>query len=116
MAGYQNLYMNQGESFTSSLTLTDNNGLPYDLTNFIIASQAKKSYYSANATIIFDASITDHMGGVIQLSANAAMTANVTTSQLVYDVYIREVPTGTVTRVLEGTIYVSPSVTTSLSY
>jgi hypothetical protein len=116
MAGYQDLFMNQGETFTSSLTLTDDNGLPYDLSNFIIASQARKSFYSANAVITFDSAITDHVGGVIQISANSATTLNVSATRLVYDVYIREVPTGTVSRVLEGTIYVSPAVTTTLSY
>jgi len=50
--------------------------------------------------------------GVIQLSANSATTSNVSTMQkLVYDVIISETSTGSVTRVLEGQIFVSPSVT-----
>ena len=116
MAGYQNLYLNQGETFTTSLTLDDSNGLPYNLTGFSIASQAKKSYYTANTAITFNASISDANNGIIQLAANAAVTANITSSQLVYDVFIRQTSTGTVTRVLEGIIYISPAVTKTLSF
>jgi hypothetical protein len=115
-AGYQNLYLNQGETFVTSLTLDDANNAPYNLTGFTIASQAKKSYYTANSTITFNASISDANNGIITLSANAATTANVNASQLVYDVYIRQTSTGTVTRVLEGIIYISPAVTKTLSF
>ena len=115
-AGYQNLFLNQGETFTTQLTLDDSNGLPYNLTGFSIASQAKKSYYTANTVITFDATISDANNGVIQLSANSATTANVYTPQLVYDVCIRQNSTGVVTRVLEGIIYVSPAVTKTLSF
>lgn len=116
MAGYQNLYMNAGETFTTSLTLDDANNAPYNLTGFTIASQAKKSYYTANSVITFNSSISDANNGVITLSANASVTANISPSQLVYDVVIRQTSTGVVTRVLEGIIYVSPAVTKSLSY
>ena len=49
----QNLYLNQGETFTTSLTLDDSNGTPYNLTGFSVASQAKTSYYTANTILIF---------------------------------------------------------------
>lgn len=116
MAGYQNLYLNQGETFTTSLTLTDSNGDPYNLTGFDIASQAKKSFYSTNSIITFESLISDANNGVISLSANSSVTANITTSQLVYDIFIRQTSTGIVTKVLEGIIYTSPAVTTTLSY
>jgi len=111
-AGYQNLYLNQGETFTTSLTLDDPNGAPYNLTDFTVKSHAKKSYYSANTVIVFDASISDANNGIITLSANAQVTSNISaTSKLVYDVVISQANTGVVTRVLEGQIYVSPAVT-----
>lgn len=111
MAGYQNLYLNQSETFTTSLDLTDVNGEPYNLTDFQVKSCAKKSYYSDTIVINFDTSITDANGGTIQLSANSHVTANVPVTKLVYDVLLIETPTGNVSRVLEGQIIVSPSVT-----
>lgn len=113
-AGYQDQYLEQGADFNSQITLDDNYGVPYNLNGFTVSSQARRSFYSANATIIFTTQITDANNGVIALSADAATTANVSpgaTGKLVYDVTIRQTSSGLVTRVLEGQIYVSPSVT-----
>ena len=110
-AGYSNLYLNQGETFVSQLSLTDSTGVPYDLTSFHIASSAKRSYYSANNTINFVVSIVNANNGTIQLTANAATTANIPAGNLVYDVLIRDTASNNITRVLEGQIFVSPGVT-----
>lgn len=110
-AGYQDLFLNQNETFTTSLTLDDVNGIAYNLTGFTVKSQAKKSYYSDTIALDFNASISDANNGVITLSANAATTSNVSAGKLVYDVIMTQSETGTVTRVLEGQIFVSPAVT-----
>ena len=47
-AGYQELFLEKGADFTTSLTLADVNGDPYNLTGFTAKSQVKKSYYSFN--------------------------------------------------------------------
>lgn len=109
-AGYQDQFIEQATTFTTVLTLTDNNGSPYDLTGFSVKSEAKKSYYSANATLKFTATVTDAANGKIQLFANNAITANVPAGKLVYDVIIKENASNNVTRVLEGQIIVSPAV------
>jgi hypothetical protein len=109
-AGYSDLYLEQGTSFTTQLTLADTNGLAYNLSHFSVSSQARKSYYSANATINFVSTIYDSANGIIQLSANSSVTSGVRPGRLVYDVIISD-SSNNVTRVLEGQIYVSPSVT-----
>lgn len=110
-AGYQTIFLNQGETFTTSITLDDANNAPYNLTGFSVKSQAKTSFYTANAALIFTASVSDANNGVITLSANAATTANVNAGQYVYDTIIIQNSTGVVTRVLEGQLIVSPAVT-----
>jgi hypothetical protein len=113
-AGYQNQYLEQGADFNSQITLADNFGTSYNLYNYSVSSQARRSFYSANATIIFNAEISDAPNGVITLTADAATTANVSpgaTGKLVYDVTIKQLESNNVTRVLEGQIYISPSVT-----
>ena len=110
-AGYQTIFLNQGETFTTSITLDDANNAPYNLTGFTVKSQAKKSYYTANASLVFTSTITDANNGIISLSANAATTANVRAGQYVYDAIIVQNSTGVVTRVLEGQLIVSPAVT-----
>jgi hypothetical protein len=111
-AGYLDLFLEQGATFTTQANLSDSNGTPYNLTGFTVRSQAKKSYYSNTASLVFVATVFSANSGIIQLSANSATTANVSSKQkLVYDVIITDTITGTVTRVLEGQIFVSPSVT-----
>jgi len=110
-AAYQDLFLEQGSTFITELTLTDNNGYPYDLTQMTINAQARKSFYSPNVAITFDTAIYDANTGTITISANANTTAAVSATQkLVYDVVLRNQDT-TVTRVLEGRIFISPSVT-----
>ena len=110
-SGYQDLNINQGEDFSTQITLYDDYGNPYNLTGFTVASKAKKSYYTANASITFTSSVYNANNGIIQLSANNAATANLDARQkLVYDVYITD-NTGLKTRVLEGQVLVSPGVT-----
>lgn len=110
-AGYSDQYLEQGASFFSQLTLTDDYGSRYDLQNFIINSRAKKSYTTANVAFTFDAQLTDPVNGVITLSLDAATTANVPYGKYVYDVTIQDPETNLITRVLEGQIYVAPGVT-----
>jgi hypothetical protein len=102
--------LEQGATYTNQITLDDVNGNPYNLTGFTVKSQARKSYYSTTPTITFVSTISNASNGVITLSANSASTANVRPGKLVYDVLITD-SSNTVTRVLEGQIFVSPSVT-----
>ena len=87
-AGYQDLFIEQGTTFNTEITLDDVNGTAMNLSNFTVSSQARKSYYSSSATIVFDASISDPNNGVITLSANSAVTSNVSPGKFVYDVLI----------------------------
>lgn len=110
-AAYSDLYLEQGTTFVTSVTLDGNNGDPYDLTYFTVRGEARRSYYSSNVTLAFTSTIADASNGVLQLSADSAVTANVPAGKLVYDVIITDTNSGSVTRVLEGQIFVSPAVT-----
>ena len=114
-AGYQDIFLNQGETFTTSLSLADPNGNPYDLNYFLVASSAKKSYYSSNATIIFETTVLDANNGIIQLQSSSSVTANLSPGKLIYDVQIKDTISNNVTRVLEGQVLISPAVTLTLS-
>jgi hypothetical protein len=109
-AGYQDLFIEQGTTFSTQLTLNDAYGNPYNLTGFQLASSAKRSYYTANATITFTTTIVDANNGIISLSANSNTTANIGTNTLLYDVLIKDT-SNNITRVLEGRVFIDPSVT-----
>jgi hypothetical protein len=109
-AAYQELFLEQGTTFTTSITLDDIDGIPFDLTDVVAKSQIRKSYYSANSTAEFAVTINDPAQGVIILILDSSITANIAAGRYVYDVVIKDTQ-NTVTRVLEGIVNVIPQVT-----
>jgi hypothetical protein len=109
-AAYQELFLEQGTTFTTNITLDDIDGVPYDLTGTTAKSQIRKSYYSANTTAEFTITINTPTDGTILLSLGANTTANIAAGRYVYDVAIKDTA-NTVTRVLEGIVNVIPQVT-----
>lgn len=110
-AGYQDQFLEQGTTFNTTLYLDDNNSVPYNLSGFSVNAQARRSYRSNNIVITFNTEVIDANNGVVSLSANTIQTSNIKSRKLVYDVIITENNTGFVTRILEGQIHVSYSVT-----
>ena len=108
-AAYSNLYLEQGTTFSSTITIDDVYGDIYDLSGVTPYSAIRKSYYSANTTAVFDASINIERG-TITLDLDAETTANIPAGRYVYDTIIRNTSNTTV-RVLEGIVDVSPAVT-----
>lgn len=109
-AGYQELFLEQGSNFNTSITLDNSDGSAFDLTGFQVKSSIKKSYYSANATAQFTITISDPTSGVLNISLPYANTANISAGRYVYDVVIKDTA-NTVSRVLEGIVNVTPQVT-----
>lgn len=109
-AGYQELFLEKGSDFTTTITLADVNGDAYNLTNFTAKSQVRKSYYSTSTTAEFKILINTPTTGVINMSLTSANTANIAPGRYVYDVVIKD-SANTVTRVLEGIVNVTPQVT-----
>ena len=107
-AAYANLYIEQGTTFTSTITLDDVYGDNFDLTGYTANSQIRKSYYSSNAAATFATSINTG-DATITLQLTAQQTSAMAPGQYVYDTIINY--NGTVTRVLEGLATVSPRVT-----
>ena len=107
-AAYSNLYLEQGTTFTTTITLDDVYGETYNLAGYTASSQMRKSYYSTSANTL-TATITGNANGEITLSMTAANTALLSPGRYMYDLVIT---TGsTKTRVVEGIINVLPGVT-----
>jgi hypothetical protein len=109
-AGYQELFIEQGSNFNTSLTLNDVYGNPYNLANTTAKSSIKKSYYTNTITADFVVNIELPLNGIIQLNLDDSVTANIVSGRYVYDVLIKD-SSNNVTRVLEGIVNVSPGVT-----
>ena len=108
-AGYQNLYLEQGTTWSTTITLDDVYLNTYNLTGYTASSQIRKSYYSTNTTAVFSTAINTTVG-TITLNLDAHTTANIAPGRYVYDTIIID-SNNNVTRILEGIVDVSPGVT-----
>jgi hypothetical protein len=112
-AGYQNLLIEQGTSYSTTITLDDTNGNIYNLSNYYAESQIRKSYYSANTAGVFNVTIPSVSSGQIVISMTASNTANIMPGRYVYDVKLvsSTSPDSDTVRILEGIVEISPQVT-----
>lgn len=108
MAGYSELTIEQGATFSTDITISEPTGNARDLSDYTASSQMRKSYYS-NTAVSLNATVSNPTSGIVTIGLTAAQSANVSPGRYVYDVIITE--NSNVTRVVEGIITVLPSVT-----
>lgn len=110
MASYAELIVDQGSTFSTILTLTDDTtNLPINVSGYSINANIKKSYYSANNTAVFTSVINDAANGNVSISLSADTSLNIKAGRYVYDV--KTTSTGNVvTRIIEGILTVTPRV------
>jgi len=109
MASISNIFIDQGATFTTTVTVTDANGDAVSLVGYSVAAQIRKSFLSSTATA-FTATISNASAGEITISLSPTQTAALEAGRFVYDVLITA-SGGTKTRVVEGQVTVNPSVT-----
>jgi hypothetical protein len=110
LAAYVEITIEQGANLTSTITVSDTQGDTVNLSTYSASAQLRKSYYSSSANTL-SAIITGNANGQITLSMTASNTANLTPGRYVYDLRITNSIDNSVTRVVEGTAVVLPSVT-----
>lgn len=107
MATVENIVIDQGQTFSFSLTLSNTDGTAKDLTDYTVTSQMRKSYYTSTATDFTTAKVD--LTGEITISLSAAETSAIKAGRYVYDV---EIASNVETlRILEGIVTVTPEVT-----
>jgi len=112
-AAYQDLYIEQGTTYSTSITLDDVYNNIFDLSGYTAKAQLKHSYYTSNVTATFSTTINSG-SGTITLQLDAPTTANISPGRYVYDTIIID-PSQNVTRILEGIAEVAPGVTNIIS-
>ena len=108
MATKANLLIDQGSTFSTTVTITDTNGNLLDLTGYTGAAQMRKSYTSTTAHN-FSVAVGNN-SGTITLSMSANTTANIAGGRYLYDVELIDT-SNTVSRVFEGIVTVNPNIT-----
>ena len=111
MAAYVELYMDQGATFNNVINITDDLTNDYiNVANYIVRSQMRRSYYSANATANLVCTITNATSGEVTLYMTPANTSLIKAGRYLFDLET-ESTDGNVVRVLEGIITVNPGIT-----
>lgn len=106
MATKVNLIIDQGTTFSKSIDLKDANNNPLDVTDYESRGQLRKHYLSSNS-ISFSTSLTE---GQLTISLTANQTSSIVSGRHVYDVELIN-PSGSISRIMEGIITVTPEVT-----
>lgn len=95
------------------MTYTNSTGDPIDLTDYTARMQARVSYEAGTAVLNLTNGTGIALGGTagtIDLVVPATITAAIVADQYVYDLEI-ESDSSEVTRVVQGTLIVTPEVT-----
>ena len=108
MAQVQNIYIDQGTTFSFTIAVSDQYGDVKDLSDYTAASQMRKSFYT-NTAIDFTADVSSPLDGEVTISLTAEETSAIKAGRYVYDIEINS--TEETVRVLEGIVVVNPEVT-----
>lgn len=109
MAAVSNLAIDQGTTFSVTITVTDDTGSARNLTNYTARSQMRKSYYTT-ANTAFTANLLNPSDGTITLDLSASQTSALKAGRYVYDVELVS-NTATVERIVEGIVTIYPEAT-----
>ena len=111
MASILNQNIDQGSTYSKSITVYENDGTTIqNLTGYTATSQLRRNYTSTAYTTILATIQTPATNGIIVISLTDEQTAALKSGRYVYDLQITAADE-TVTRVIEGVITIRPEVT-----
>ena len=113
MATISNLTIDQGTDFEIIVNVDADDGGPLDLVNYTGRAQIRKSYSSLTATDFTVAILLPTANGELKVSLPASTSNSMKPGRYLYDLEIEHSSTGAVTRVIEGQVTVTPSITRS---
>ena len=102
----QNIYIDQGTTYSQSFTINNANNEPYAVAGASAAGMIRKNFASSNA-VSFAITLID---GLCTIGLDANTTALIVAGRYMYDVKLTDI-VGNVTRVAEGIATISPAVT-----
>lgn len=108
MATKANLVIDQGTTFSATITMTDEYGNYINLNDYTGRSQMRKHYASVSKTD-FEVEV-DATNSTLTLSLTDEQTSELTPGRYVYDVEVVDTA-NTVSRIVEGIVTVTPNVT-----
>lgn len=111
MAEYVELYIDQGSDFSTSINLNDDNtNLPQNVSGYIVTSSLRRSLLSPNVSANLTCSVYDAANGEFLISMSAVQTANLRPGSYFFDVKATDTQSNFTNRLIEGVIFVTPSI------
>ena len=107
MAIKANLVIDQGTDYSTTVSLTDEDGNVVPLNDYTVSAQIRKTHSSSNS-ISLSTAVNEGLGE-IALSLTDTQTDNIAAGRYVYDVIITN--SGITSRIVEGIVTVTPRVT-----
>ena len=109
MASISNIFIDQGATFTTTLTINDSTGSALDLTNFTARSHIRATKESTSY-VPFTMTFPDRSAGKVTMTLTSDASSGMSAGQYVYDLEI-ESATGVVTRLIEGKVTLNREIT-----
>lgn len=106
-----NFVVDQGSKFTGIVCVTNEDGSPFDLTDYTPFSHMRKSYYTKTFYEISAEVFGEPTNGEIKLIINPSVSNSARPGRYVYDVEIHGLTDDDRQRVAEGLITLYPRVT-----
>jgi len=110
MSAKANIVVDQGSTFSTNINLTDSLGNNINLANTTAIGQIRQ-WYTSTAFVNFTIAIANTASGSLYVSLNANTTASMSPGRYVYDIDTVNNDTQIITRVVEGILTVTPTVT-----
>ena len=112
MAEYVELYIDQGSDFSTTVNINDDNtNLPQNVTGYVVTSSLRRSVFSPNTSANLTCTVFDAPNGEFLITLTAGQTANLRSGSYLFDVKVYDTLSSTSSRLIEGVMFVTPSVT-----
>ena len=105
-----NMTIEQGTTWSKGLELNRPDGSALDLTGHSFRGQMRATFGSADPAATFTCGIVEAAAGTVSIALDENTTTGIPAGSYVYDIEMVK-PDGTVIRLMEGKIQVTPEVT-----
>jgi len=109
MAQSLNLTVDQGSDFLVNLTVTDDSGTAYNLTEWTANSSFKK-HHTTSTYYDFTSEVVVASTGNLNLVLPGSTSSAIPSGRYYYDVVLKSTANTAVKRVLQGTVKIDPKV------
>lgn len=110
-AGLLNILVEQGSTFSRTITVESTPGVPLNLTGYTFAGKMKRHLTDANAAATFTLTTANAAAGTLNWTLSSTATDALAPQIHRYDIEMTNTGSGVVTRILEGEAWVSASAT-----